>query len=906
MTFKENGCIIFISALSPTELIVTSKHSLDSLKGDEPLEQDEIGGEEAGPSSLQRPTVSHAGKGEEWVDVHLKRAGKSREQLAEELWRRGETAVAELCDDSFEEHVLPYPPEKSGLHLHGLNSNSVSFQTRSMEDVEALAREWGFIPTRYLTLSSMKEVNEFTDRVGTTGEWQGEAIEGFVVRTHIPKGPVSCPEGAAAPPYDPGQAWFYKVKFDEPYLMYRDWRELSKKMLNERTKWAKQAGEVADSKGSADQTANLQSEGSNSVDISTTGANGEKKSKNQLRKEIKARQAEEHRQAAARRGTVPLPPPPKARSNRPETKLFIEWCYSKLHGSEDGKVKPNLAIFDGLTAGKGIIRLRDLFLAYLESDEGKIKLDRLGGAQGALAARLNGGHAQESTKTPESPVKEERPYTHLLVVPIAVPGCGKTSLFIALSHLYPKLFAHTQSDDVKSKKTAPTFLKNICAELKHSPIVLADRNNQLLQHRDEIVETVRAWEDRGGKTEEELKAELKAARGGKKRGTSQQQLVDASNDVANRPRVKLIGLTWSLDLLPLNTLHRMMSDRILARGDNHQSLLADTVSATGSRSHETILWRFLESLETLGSAEGKGEGSQGTGDAQLDEVIRLKVETSQEEQLTRILHELSRIVKETLPERDLPLPLGDPIKEALGVARGHKVTIKKVDSADGKLTAKEKERAGLAPRYYGLAVEVDLLSLIPAFLEAARSQTNQTVVKRAEAMFDSLRSARRVISRPHITLVHSSALQDLSQEEQAALSELQRSERASGRAKWVRYSALAASGSHIDFDIELSHLVFDNQVMAFGVADVMPSRQDDLSAEEFWRLQGGKGGVEQGRWRPHITIGTKDESIRPFEANRVMREAEQKGAETEGSSLGLIDGEKGKWNVKGRLMGLNS
>ncbi len=32
----------------------------------------------------------------------------------------------------------------------------------------------------------------------------------------------------SAPPYSPGSDFFFKVKFDEPYLMYRAWREITK------------------------------------------------------------------------------------------------------------------------------------------------------------------------------------------------------------------------------------------------------------------------------------------------------------------------------------------------------------------------------------------------------------------------------------------------------------------------------------------------------------------------------------------------------------------------------------------------------------------------------------------------------------------------------------------------------
>jgi tRNA ligase len=105
---KSNGCIIFIAALTSTKLIITSKHSLGPVVGNE---------------------VSHAQAGEAWLKKYLIKKGKTEEDLAKRLWESNLTAIAEvslflffqemapfnfaqLCDDSFEEHVLGYPPEK--------------------------------------------------------------------------------------------------------------------------------------------------------------------------------------------------------------------------------------------------------------------------------------------------------------------------------------------------------------------------------------------------------------------------------------------------------------------------------------------------------------------------------------------------------------------------------------------------------------------------------------------------------------------------------------------------------------------------------------------------------------------------------------------------------------------------
>ena len=227
LTLKSNGCIVFIAGLSQSQILVTSKHSIGPIQG---------------------VPESHAQAGERWLQHHLGQVGKTTEQLAKVLWERNWTAVAEvshpihihrsrlhnpqLCDDSFEEHVLPYSTEKTGLHLHGLNECSGDFKTQPTAVVDEFAREWGFIVTISHKLSSISEVKAFTEEIGRSGKWNGEALAGFVVRTTVGSPPTKGSANADVSPYSPGSSFFFKVKFDEPYMMYRDWREITKSLLS--------------------------------------------------------------------------------------------------------------------------------------------------------------------------------------------------------------------------------------------------------------------------------------------------------------------------------------------------------------------------------------------------------------------------------------------------------------------------------------------------------------------------------------------------------------------------------------------------------------------------------------------------------------------------------------------------
>ena len=76
LSLKSNGCIIFIGALTPSKLLVTSKHSLGNTPNDDEL--------------------SHAKVGDKWLRKYLADKGKTEEQLASVLWENNWTAVAEV------------------------------------------------------------------------------------------------------------------------------------------------------------------------------------------------------------------------------------------------------------------------------------------------------------------------------------------------------------------------------------------------------------------------------------------------------------------------------------------------------------------------------------------------------------------------------------------------------------------------------------------------------------------------------------------------------------------------------------------------------------------------------------------------------------------------------------------
>lgn len=200
LSVKENGCIIFLSGLEGDHLLVCSKHS-------------------TGP---RQEAVSHAIVGEQWIDKHLNAIGKTRTDLARELRRRNVTAVAELCDDTFEEHVLAYEPRDAGLYLHGINLNLPDFATYPGQLVHQFADEWGMKKAQFLIKEDVTSMKRFLEECARTGSYAGRDTEGFVIRCGRKNGPKD----------QSYHNWFFKYKFEEPYLMYRQWRECTKAIIS--------------------------------------------------------------------------------------------------------------------------------------------------------------------------------------------------------------------------------------------------------------------------------------------------------------------------------------------------------------------------------------------------------------------------------------------------------------------------------------------------------------------------------------------------------------------------------------------------------------------------------------------------------------------------------------------------
>ncbi|KAG2143593.1 RNA ligase-domain-containing protein [Suillus clintonianus] len=685
LSLKSNGCIIFIAPISPSKLIVTSKHALGPMQG---------------------VPETHSEVGHRWLKKHLVEKGKTEEQLASKLWEKNWTTIAELCDDSFEEHVLPYPAEKSGLHLHGINETLREFHTMPTETVNAFAEEWGFIKTPTITLNSIAEVKSFTDDIAKTGEWNGEALEGFVVRTHIVDSKKGSTTRNSRPPYPTGSSFFFKVKFDEPYMMYRDWREVTKILL------------------------------------STKGSLNDAKL-------------------------------PKSKMKRKETHLYVDWVKKEI--------RHNPSAFLEYSQGKGIIATRERFLKWMETDDGK-----------------NGLVVED-----EAPLTTKE-FGKTIIVPVAIPGCGKTAVSVALTSLFN--IGHTQSDDIQAKKSAPVFIRNVINLLKDHDIVIADKNNHLRQHRDSLREAVAKM----------------------------------------NPPVRLLALNWSLDR-PQATIHRICGDRVFARGDKHQTLRADTLA----KAHEYVIWQFIRNSEEL-------------ADEEVDVSIEMDLEDTLEQAVDRAVTACVSIL-------GLRQPSAEEIDEAVHKARNY------VPQTQKPQEKKKKKDEPSTPRYFGLLPEVNLIDVIGKQMEGASD-----VPENGKAFWNALVADHRVTLRPHITVVHNKSLPDAIE-------------------LWERCSQLHRMALPPWFTFTLGHLVWNKRIMAITVDDF----ELDIPPDNLSSL-GQEGGEfvsklsEEVRNGLHITVGTSDSEIPPFEAKALV-EAWRFGKR---SGIGSLELEG--LTARGRIKGLFS
>jgi tRNA ligase len=390
---------------------------------------------------------------------------------------------------------LAYTGDSAGLYLHGVNLNIPDFATYPGSQVQAFADEWGFKRTDFLVMEDITKVKSFLENVAETGSYNGRDVEGFVIR---------CKMKYAT---GPNQDWFFKYKFEEPYLMYRQWRECTKSMIS-----------------------------------------GKK---------------------------------PKYKKHIKITEEYLLYAKRRLAADR--------SLADAYKQNHGIIALRNEFL----------KEKNLKGSDIIRHEYAEGGGAAQDVEK------------NIILVPIATIGCGKTTIAIALTHLFG--WGHVQNDNIMGKQRPPRFTAGVLEQLVERPVVFADRNNAGRHERKQLI------------------------------GDVHRQLAPA----------RLVALHFVHSPEAIEHIRQVTHERVFARGDNHQTIQA----ATDQNKVIGIMEGFIKRFEPVDMERSPDDG--------FDAVIDLDPISSSRENLETVISQLYDLYPKLFMDMPTSEDLDDAIKFAL-------------------------------------------------------------------------------------------------------------------------------------------------------------------------------------------------------------------------------------------------
>lgn len=375
---------------------------------------------------------------------------------------------------------------------------------------------------------------------------------------------------------------------------------------------------------------------------------------------------------------------------------------------------------------------------------------------------------------------------------------------VALSRIFG--LAHTQSDDITAKRTAPTFIKNVTDLLVTNDIVFADRCNHIPKHYDELAKIA---EDR------------------------KLQKFDT----------RLISITWDLDTFPYYRLLRILSDRVVARGENHQTLRPDP---TLDAEHEAVVGKFIRDYTPPDPAV-------------FEDIISVNVMDSAEVTLTKVVQGLVKSLGLTTPSEDV-------INQGLEAASLYKPTTPYHPAA----------RHGKSTRYFAVAPEINLYELTSKAIEPFRdTEKGQS----AWLFLDELYKRGRITAKPHVTLSHENNVKAEMEArsrtgacESKDDSELVQSP-GPEEILWETCKSIATSKYPLLYSFSLTHLVWDDRTMAFCLSGLSPmaSSAEDGTVSPSVCPDLDSVLPQATRRYLHVTVGTRDVDVPAFESRSLVK-----------------------------------
>lgn len=251
-----------------------------------------------------------------------------------------------------------------------------------------------------------------------------------------------------------------------------------------------------------------------------------------------------------------------------------------------------------------------------------------------------------------------------VIVPVAIPGSGKTTLARALLYLFPK-WGHFQNDLVSGKGPKAKILNQQCvdflANLSEDPdagkVVIVDRNNHLLSQRNELMTDLKALFDKKQAAE----------------GKSTSEFVYICLNFAPLT-LKEKGSPANKELW--DSTRKLNLNRIFDRGDSHPTIRAATKD---SKKVHMIMGMFLKNFEKVDSVKEP--------DSRFDLILNL--DTTHEDSSWRNLKTVLKALREKYGDELIREVSEKEMKEGFEralvkeeVAEVEKITIPKFEISD--------------------------------------------------------------------------------------------------------------------------------------------------------------------------------------------------------------------------------
>lgn len=361
--------------------------------------------------------------------------------------------------------------------------------------------------------------------------------------------------------------------------------------------------------------------------------------------------------------------------------------------------------------------------------------------------------------------------------------------------------------------------------------------------------------------------------------------------------IHLIGLLWDVESQPYHRVLRLCSERVVSRGDNHQTLRPDpSVQAE----HEAVVGKFIRNFTA-------------PNEDLFHTIIDVPLGESPRNVVRRIVSGLSSIKFESLSIAN-PLPDDQTIEQAIDEAKQYK----------SNTPYHPIDKTGKLIRYFGLAPEID----VSAVVEIGIYHMSPEFAHSCQRFLSYLQREQRLVRTPHVTLSHENNVK--AEEEGVGVAEgdgegvntssapkndnTQTKDPGPQRRAWDACKFLVEHGSPL-WAYDVTHIVWDGRVMALILADLrlrpdtaVPSNGSSAAGDKkaLSKIDESTVILPEVRKYLHITVGTKNEDIRPFESRGIVYVAKGRIAlgEDEGMSGEIVSGGgEVRWAKVGRVEG---